>query len=279
MNLYRHIFVLLGIALLTSCNKDVLDVDLSDHTETKIVGEGTFTDSLMHHQFKFTLSSNLRDTVVKLVNAVDLVVKTPEGDIPYHQIEDGIFESEIPFKGQYGEEYTIEFTYNDVMHEIETKMPDSIYVNEYDFPELDSSYSFASYPIEIGLNVACPKPQYMRFKLFKWDVNEFGDSTWNEIPHPVFTAAYVPVGDSARVNLPIAQGINQYNRVRYGDKVKLITYLISEDVGIYLRSLEKYVTSELLNSQFYNPPYYYSNRAYGLGYGTVIDTVIHHYVY
>lgn len=255
-----------------SCKKDTLEVDLTNHENRHIVGEGYFTDSLMKHQFRFSLSTNLGDTDTAFVNEVSMLVKTPTEIIDYVNIGDGLFEAETAFKGEYGEDYTIQFSYNGTIHQIETEMPEPIEVLDYEFVDFDS-VSFIppnSGPITIKLN--SDRTQFLKFDLFRGHTDFAGDTIWTKSPIPVYRVVNLSIGDSLNVIIP-----DDERFIAQGDLAMLKTYIISKDVGDYLVRMRSYITSELVNSQFYNPPYYYSNSAYGLGYGTIVDSVVHQF--
>ena len=113
----------LVVLVLFACKKKPLNVNLTPHTEQKIIGEGYFTDSLMRHQFLFTLSNNLGKENIIYVDEVNLLVKTPGMNVAFSRIDSGLFEANVPFRGEYGEDYTIQFSYKGDVHEVETKMP------------------------------------------------------------------------------------------------------------------------------------------------------------
>lgn len=274
----RNYIVFLGIAVLVlfGCNKKPLNVNLTPHTEQKIVGEGFFTDSMMNHQFLFTLSNNLGKDNVIYADEVNLLVKTSGAIISFTRIDSGLFEADVPFKGEYGQDYTIQFSYKGTVHEVETKMPEPIVFNEYYFPEMDT-FNNSIFVENMSFNVSSDIEQYVKFDISTADPSQVSleDTTWTEIQLPVYRVVKVPAGDSSVITL----SLNNHERFNINDNdlIRLETSIISEDVGEYLLRLQNYVTSELINSQFYNPPYYYSNEAYGLGYGTIVDSVFMQY--
>lgn len=265
--------IILALAA-NSCEKSILDVNLTEHTERRIVGEGKFTDSLKKHQFQFTLSNNLGSTEQTYTSEVSMLIKTPEGPITFNRVGHGLFESEEPFKGEYGANYTIQFSYKGNVHEVVTVMPQPINVRSYNFYESDSVIFSANG--RISMVVDSPVNQYLKFDIYRADTLSLAsDTIWNKMQLPVYRIARVFAGDSTIVSLPFEP--KDFFYVVKGDLIKLKTHTISEDVGLYLNKLRNYVTSELVNSQFYNPPYYYSNEAYGLGYGTITDSIIFQY--
>ena len=264
------------LVLLCACNKSSnLNVKLTPYDEQKIIGDGYFTDSLKKHQFLFTLSTDLGKNYKNYPTGVKFEIETPSGVQKFIDKGSGIFESEEMFKGNYGDMYTIRFTYNDTVHKIDTKMPFPIELNESYFHEFGTDI-FTSRLGTVGLNIKNTQIQYLRFDLFIADKTKLPEDTvWIQTPLPVYRVAKLPVGDSVTVNLPIK--VDDSFQVSYDDLVMVKTYMISKKVGDYLINLEGYVTSESQNNQFYNPPYYYSNEAYGLGYGTIVDSIVHQY--
>lgn len=270
-----HYYIALLILIVLSCKKQNLEIELTTHFERKIVGEGYFTDSLKKHQFRFSLSTDFGDTSVTYVNNIDLVVKTPEGDRNFSNIGIGLYESDEAFKGIYGENYTFQFTYGGILHEVTTKMPQKIEVNEIYYQEFDASNGFSGLG-EIGLNISSPVDQYLRFSLYKGDYQGLGfDTVWTEVPLPVYRIAKINAGDSLIVQLPIEPYDDFY--LHHTSLIKIKTWTISADVGDYLLRLKNYVQNELINNQSYNAPYYYSNEGYGLGFGTILDSAIHQF--
>lgn len=269
-------YILLIFMFLTvGCNKQALNVNLTTHTEQKVVGEGIFTDSLKKHQFLFTLTNNLGKENVIYASDINLTIESAGGTIDFVEIGPGTYESVVPFRGEYGQNYTISFDYEGINHAVETEMPWPIQVNEYIFQEFDSTFNLSSIA-NITMNVSTDYNQYLKYDLYKADNDSLpADTVWVEAPVPVYRVVSVSAGDSVNVRLDIVPNDDFY--VGSGDLIKVKTYVISDDIGEYLIKLKSYLTSELVNSQFYNPPYFYSNEAYGLGFGTVVDSVIYQY--
>lgn len=261
--------------LFISCKKEPIALSLTPHTEQKIIGEGFFTDSLQKARFTFTLSNDLGSTDIIYADEVTLLVKTPDGPVSFSRIEKGVYESDVPFKGIYGANYTIQFSYRGDVHQIVTAMPEPIVINAVYFSKLNADST------EIGLgrvdlNISSSVDQYMKFELSIADRLQLPEDTvWNVTSMPVYRIVKLPAGDSVNISLPIKVTDEFY--IENKELVKLKTYIISQDVGEYLIKLRDYVTSELVNSQSYNPPYYYSNSAYGLGYGMIVDSLIYQY--
>ncbi|NOQ70583.1 MAG: hypothetical protein GQ574_01190 [Crocinitomix sp.] len=271
----NKIYIAFVVIIAFACTKNFIGIDLTSHTEQKIVGEGYFTDSLMKHQFLFTVSNNLGSTELNYAQEVGLLVKTPEGIRSFSQIGDGLFESDEEFKGTYGANYTIQFSYKGDVHEVETIMPSPISINEVDYQVFDSLNGYGGQG-EISMNISSPIDQYMQFKLFRGSIEaSSGDTLWNEIILPVYRIAKINAGDNLDMRLPIEDYDSFY--LTSSSLIKIKTSIISTDVGEYLLKLKNYVQNELINNQSYNAPFYYSNEAYGLGYGTILDSLIHQY--
>jgi len=273
---FSFLYILLLVtAILTGCTKQTLNLQLTQHTEQKIVGEGFFTDSLKKHIFSFTRTNNLGKENVIYADNVDLSIETPDGTIAFKKIGPGQYEAEEAFRGEYGANYTINFTYEGVVHSAETTMPHPIDTNAFFFENLDESGGLSILG-SIAMNVNSPVDQYIKYELFKADIDFLPEDTvWLDTPLPVYRLTRINAGDNIYVNFNIDRNDSFY--VRAGDLIKVKVYTISDDIATYLIKLESYLTNELANSQFYNPPYFYTNNAYGLGYGTVVDSVIHQY--
>lgn len=273
MRLNSYIAFLILFAF--SCDKENVNISLTAHEEQKIVGEGFFTDSLKKHQFLFTVSNNLGSNYVDFVNAVDLSITAPDAIHSFSNIGDGLFESDEPFKGEYGANYTIQFSYKESTHEIETKMPSPIIINDVIYQVFDSILGYSGQG-EISMNIDSPSEQYLQFELYKARIEPFtGDTTWNETDLPVYRIAKINGGENVALRLPIE--FYDSFLLQEGDLIKIKTSIISKDVGEYLLRLKNYVQNELVNNQSYNAPYFYTNEAYGLGYGTILDSLIHQY--
>jgi hypothetical protein len=270
------LYIVFIVLVAFACDKNYTNIALTSHTEQKIVGEGFFTDSLMKHQFLFTVSADLGATELNYANDVSLLIKTPEGDQTFSRIGDGLYESDAEFKGEYGESYTIQFTYKENVHEIETTMPTPIAINEVYYQVFDSLNGYNGQG-NIRLNISSPVDQYMRFDLYKGYIYASSpeDTIWHKVPLPAYRVAKINTGDSITMRLPIEDFDSFY--LTSESLIRVETSLIPKEVGEYLLRLKNYVQNELLNNQSYNAPYYYSNEAYGLGYGTIRDTLIHQY--
>lgn len=272
---YLTLALLAAAFLFIRCKKDVIALSLTPHTEQKIIGEGFFTDSLQKSRFTFTLSTNIGDTNAVYANDVGLLIKTPDGPVSFSKISEGIYESDVPFKGVYGANYTIQISYRGDVHQIVTTMPSPVVINEVSVSPQSGDTSFTNLGT-IDLKISSPVNQFLRFELATADRLKLPEDTvWNVIKMPVYRIAALSAGDSLNISLPI--NFNDQFYIKKGDLIRLKTYIISQDVGQYLIELRDYVTSDLANSQSYNPPYYYSNSAYGLGYGVIIDSLIYEY--
>ena len=264
---------MIGLILFSfSCKKKNIPVKLSPHTEQKIVAEGFITDSIQKQQFKFTLSNNIESDTILSANEVSLIVKTPDGVRSFSKIQDGVFESDEAFKGIYGEEYTIQFSYLGNVHDIKTKMPHPVKFNSFSFYQFSEDMDIFDKK-KFLMNISSDVHQYVRYEIFSATLSEEDtDTTWVKHVQPIYQFLEITAEDSVEIKAPDLPFFPTK-----GLLVKIKTYLLSPQVAGYLSKLEKYLTNELSNKQFYNPPYYYSNHAYGLGYCTIVDSIIHQY--
>ena len=263
----------------TQCQKEPEDVILSPHTEEKIVGEGYFTEEFKKHRFKFTKSQGIDFSGKIQEENVSLLIKTPTGPITYSSIGNGVFESDEAFQGIYGEKYTVQFSYLGTVHEAETIMPDSVEVTDITFNsffEEDSLFIPDSSNIDVTVSItkSTPSTAYLGYEILNGTINTASDTIWEKYITPIFRIEALTQGFNS-ITLPIPATAEIF--VKEGKLIKVRTLVYSADVGDYLLRMKNYVESELINSQFYNPPYYYSNGAYGLGYGVLIDSAVYQY--
>ena len=92
MRFTAYILMLLTIAVY-GCKKDILDLDLTDHQQERIIGEGMITQHFKKQRFFFSLSSNLGDVNQTVTNEANLLIKTPAevtsilNNIPFENID------------------------------------------------------------------------------------------------------------------------------------------------------------------------------------------------
>jgi hypothetical protein len=264
-----------------ACEKDV-PVPLSPHKNPYVVIEGMFTDSLKKHQFTFTLTSNLGSSDPSPASAENVQVETPTGVVNYVHLGNGVYESETAFEGIYGENYTISFNFQGKNASVVTQMPYPINYSEFDFyPIIDpgtDSLGFAipkSKPV-INFNAESPVAQYLNFKFFIADQDYLpADTNWNEIKIPFYRLIYLQAGLTANITLPFDASDQVFPTTT--DLVKIEFRSLSKDYANYALKLKDYEKGVSSDDQFYNPPFFFSNEAYGIAFGTVIDSVIYQY--
>jgi hypothetical protein len=265
MRFTAYILMLLTIAVY-GCKKDILDLDLTDHQQERIIGEGMITQHFKKQRFFFSLSSNLGDVNQTVTNEANLLIKTPAGIMYYTPIGGGWYESEIEFQGQAGFNYTIQFTYEGEFHEVVTEMPEEADIKSLILPDT-GSFSYPHFANSITIEMSSEANQMVHFDIYH--VNQ----EWQEITLPVYQQFSLYPDTSQIITVPFDNATSP--AIHIGDTLVVVSKTLSNDVSDYLQGLQSYVTSEVLNSQYYNPPFYYSNGAYGLGYGTFIDTIYH----
>jgi hypothetical protein len=271
------VFVLVFYA----CKKDV-PVPLSPHQNPYVVIEGMFTDSLKKHQFTFTLTSNLGSSDPSPATAENVQIETPTGVVNYVHLGNGLYESETAFKGIYGENYTISFNYQGKNHTVITRMPYPVNYSEFDFyPIIETSYDSLGFSVPkskpvIYFNAETPVEQYLSFKFFIAEQDYLpADTNWNEIEIPFYRIIRLKAGLNENINLPFDLSDQVYPLNT--DLIKIEFRALSKDFANYLLKLKDYEKGVASDDQFYNPPFFFSNEAYGIAFGTVIDSVIYQY--
>jgi hypothetical protein len=261
----KRLIIFLFIIACSSCKKNEIDVTLTPHEEQRIVGEGMISQHHDHQQFLFSLSNALGNDKQTVTNDPELLVKTPEGIIHFISDADGWYHSEIPFQGVPGEKYTIQFTYKGEIHEAVTTMPYAAGVNAVLLPDT-TEVTFPFSTGELILELSSDTLQWVHIDLFH------KSEEWAEVPIPVYQK-YLLTKDTTQtivLNLDFTLPI-----LNQGDSLLIVSKSLSTDVSDYLDQLQSYVTNEVVNSQYHNPPYFYTNGAYGLGYGAYVDSLYH----
>ncbi len=275
-----YLFVLF-ILVIYSCKKEV-PVPLTPHNNPYVVIEGMFTDSLKKHQFVFSLTSNLGAKQSPAAMPEIVHVETPTGVVNYIHLGGGVYESASEFKGIYGENYTISFSFQGKNHQVVTQMPYPINYSEFDFyPIINIGYDSLGFSVPkskpvIYFNAETPFEQYLSFKFFIAEQDYLpADTNWNEIEIPFYRIIHLKAGLNENINLPFDLSDQVYPLNT--DLIKIEFRALSKDFANYLLKLKEYEKGVSSDDQFYNPPFFFSNEAYGIGFGTVIDSVIYQY--
>jgi hypothetical protein len=264
-----RIITLSFILLIFACEKEVLDIQLAPHSKPTIVCEGYITDQVEFQYFYFSLSTHLGSQNTVIPQGVKLNVTTTNQIVPFEETVPGTFKSTIPFAGISDEYYKIAFDYNKINHQVITQMPRDIIVHNTFAASSEATGNNPTITLEVSSN----KDQYINFTCFKGLKDEAtGDTLWTPITTPVYRVSRIKNENNQFITVPIAD--EDYFYTNKGDLIKIKTFIIHEEVGEYLLDLQNFINSALSNSKFYNPPYYFSNNAYGLAYGTIIDSTI-----
>lgn len=251
--------------LFSTCEKSV-PVNLTDYDKPTLVAEGRISNTMEIQKFQITSTANLGSTNAAPVNDVLLTVKTPDGTVQFISQGQGIYESEIPFAGIAGEWYTIDLLYNGITHSVTTQMAAEIDVTYCSLSTANGIYTLGLPAILLELTSA--QKQHFRYDIFKLDKYS-PDSNWINLGIPVYETHVAESGS-------YLYSINQVNSSSYyldsTDVARIIVYSLSEDVALYLSKLKSFMNYEPKGGRYENPPYYFTNEAYGLGYGSVVDT-------
>ena len=257
---------LFALILLNSCVKSI-PVDLTDHDEKRLVAEGKITDQNELQEFKITWTANLGTEIPETVNDVQLVVNTPSGDVYYSAVGNGKYISDTPFAGIPGESYTISLTRDGTTHSVTTVMPGAVEIDSF---KLATTIGIPmSFQPGVSLTLTSDQSQYFRYDLYKLHKPSLPDSLWTNVEIPVYEVFALYPGQQSLVLDQIGTDLYQFDTT---DVAKIFVYSISQDVYSYLNKLRTLMTAEPKGGKFENPPYYYSNEAYGLGYGTIVDS-------
>lgn len=264
---YGWIFLLVLVFVISGCSKEI-PVDLTDYDQKRLVVEGKITDAYETQKFSITWTSNLGADHIETAEDVYLTVTTPTGLINYYPVGEGIYESEVPFAGIPGEYYTISFYRDGTAHSVTTQMPGALTIENFSMVTTNG-IPFYTVP-SIYLTMTSDQKQYFRYDVFKLDNVSGPAPMWVNTQVPVYEVRALEPGQQQVV-------LNQLNTSLYSfdssDVAQVIIYSLSNDVGQYLDQLRNFMTAEPKGGKYENPPFYYSNEAYGLGYGTSIDTL------
>ncbi len=229
---------------------------------------------MKQHEFQFTLSTNIGANKPAIPDGIVLNVTSPTETIPFISLSEGRYKAATPFAGVPGDAYEICFTYQAEEYCATTHMPYPIAIDTVMFDSLNNG-SPDTPTIHLKLSNTTPN-QYLKFKLYKADTTALPlDTIWTETVTPIYEIIQLPVATDTVFTLPI--NFNWGYLVGANDLVKIETILLSQDIGVFLEETADYVNSQLANGQYYNPPYFFENGAYGLVYGTQIDSAIHRY--
>jgi hypothetical protein len=256
--------------LLIACDKAV-PVDLTDYDKPKLVVEGRITNKVELQKFQITSTANLGSDQANPIDNVALEVKTPGGIVGFNSLGQGKYESEIPFAGSPGAWYKIDFSYNGIDHSANTQMPAEISLDNFTLLVEDGFMPSGSPSILLDLNSA--QTQYFRFDLYKLDKTS-ADSNWISMEVPVYETHLAESGSNLYWIDYVSSSFYYFDST---DVARIIVYSLSADVAAYLKKLKDFMNYEPKGGRYENPPYYFSNEAYGLGYGSVADTAYFSY--
>ncbi len=260
---------------LFSCDKEIIDIDLSSMDQQRLVVEGNFTDSLQKNTFTVTWTQRLGSQLPSYAAGVDLSIETPYGTELFEEVGPGTYQSLNEFKGDYGEDYRINIKKDGITHSREIKMPEPIEIVNATFQEFDSINTFSA-PLQLNFHINSTIEQCLRFKIETANPTVLlSDTIWTEYKLPIYRIARIPAGDSVFVALPIE--INDNIQVFFNSLIRIQLEVIPTAIGDYLVNLKNYSTNNTQEGKLLNPPYFYSNEAYGLGYGSVRYEINHHY--
>lgn len=263
---YDRALIFLAASLM-ACEKTV-DMELSDHSGEYPVAEGYITTSEQFQNFKIGWSTNTGSNEFDDASDFTLTVDTMGGEVSYTSLGNGNYISEIPFNAVPGKYYTISFSRNDTVRKVVTKVPDQVELVDVYFSEPWDGLNIMN---NFQAIINSPVDQYVRFDLFELDKTKLPDTAWTRLNLEVYETFYLNAGYNYIFVTEEVYGASFFDTT---DVVKCQVYSLSDDVAEYLQELEVFMEREPKGSRFENPPFYYSNKGYGLGYATCIDSIV-----
>ncbi len=263
----KSVYLIL-LSVLISCSEKPIDLELSAHTNQKLVVEAGISPLFETQHIHCSLTSQFGADSSEAITDASIKVYTDEGIYTFTHTTAGTYASDLSFAGIPGQKYLIEVIHNAVLYTAETVMPSPVSIlgtsvyNGFEKGILDY----------IQVDIASEANQYFFYKVSKAELDSAGtDTLWTLIETPIYWVAPLVAAptQTKRFYAP-----NNYQLFGPGDVLRIEVYAVSNDIGEYLLSLRDYVQKELPNSQFHNPPAYYSPDAYGLGYGYCADTTL-----
>lgn len=261
----RLVLFISVIVMLAACGKQELNIELTPHQNKKLTIEGTITDSTQQQIIKCSYTTDFGDSLATTVTDANIKVYTDEGVYSYSHLGSGAYVSDVAFAGIYGQDYEVVVEHDGNSHVALTKMPSPVYLDSVSVYRTSTGL-FSSTQV-IDLTLGSEADQFIRYKLYQREITG-ADSVWQEIPIPVYWVTPVIAAPNQIIELPVEE-----NYLNLSGDIKLEVYSLSSDIGYYLLELSDYMKKELPNSQFHNPPYFYSNEAYGMFYGMCRDTI------
>lgn len=252
------------ILFLVSCQD--WNFQLSPHEEKKLVVNGYFTNQIETQEFTVSWSNGFGSENPEWFDGLDLEISGPGGIYSFTAQGQGRYTSDVAFAGQEGAYYTIRFEHAGITYEALTQMPYSIAINDFEIHE--AGYGYYNYP-EILVSLTSAQTQYIGYKLYKLDQSALPDTVWLDEEIPFLWTMEVKSGNNL---IQLYYQRDYYFNFYSKDLVRLYVYSLSKDVAEYIQDLSEFMGSETNGGKYQNPPYFYSNEAYGLGYGTVIDS-------
>lgn len=260
----RKLFLFFTTILIISCEKEV-NTDLTDFDRQIPVCEGHLTTNFQSQRFKITWCSNLESETEIYADDFNVDVDTVGGTVAFLNMGQGEYVSEIPFACTPGKFYTINFSRNTETHTAITQVANFISIDSFSLI-VDINFNGRA---DINLNINSASQQHLRFDLQQYKSHLLTDTVWQSINIPVYEFYSVNPGINWLYINSLQNGLSFTDST---EVFRIITYSLSDDVVSYLNDLKSFMEKVPNGGRYENPPYYYTNEAYGLGYGTSIDT-------
>jgi hypothetical protein len=271
----KPLFYIAPVVILLSCNKQQLQIDLSE-SDKVINAEGVITDQYETQYFEFNWSTNLGDHTPDYIDDMSFQIVTDDTTIQYvHDYQDR-YRSSGKYQGIAGVGYEFQFSHSGEFYTAETIMPSPF--------SIDSVYFTSSYVAggtkycsmdDLRVQLDSESEQYFGYDIYQMNGIDFftGDTIWEERKTAVYWVTPVLAAPNQIVRPP-ANNISSLHGDSSDFIVKIEIYALSNDVGEYLLDLQTFMNSGQANSQFFNPPAFFTNNAYGLAYGVSKKTVV-----
>ncbi len=264
MKAYIFLFVSVVISLI-SCDKNKIKID--SQIKKEIILNGKFSNIKEYQFFDIYYSQDLLALGQNYVDHANLKMIKEDSIFQFNHIGDGMYKSNIKFKGIAGKDYEINLTHKGIKSSVKTKMPHTLAVNNFTLSVEDNSSTLLL--LEIDIN--SPVNQYFGYNLFISDsLGVLNDTIWEEKEIELTNIYQVNAGINAKIQL---RDINLFLNDLDHATIRLEIYTLSNDVAKYLIDLKDFLHTQSTSNQSINPPFFFSNDHYGLAFGTSISTI------
>lgn len=262
----RYLMYISVVLMFASCGQEVI-VPAPEFEEEHIVVDGVITDSLEYQKLRVGYVNNIGDSAFVPI-PFDMTFEMTGGGttIPFNLVKGTHLVSSIPFKGLADSTYQIEFCEGGDCYQGTFTMPHSIAIDNFSVYETQVS---GGYNIEgFYPTITVGSDQYLRYEVF---VARQSDTVWQYMQSPVYWTQPTQAGSYTYfLNQDHPLQYNFFNDVA----VKIIVYAIQSETADYLTDLKDFMELNFTGSQYQNPPLFFEGGAYGMVYGTSVDSAV-----